>query len=71
MNRTAVSSSNLASVGYDPGQRILEVAFHSGAVYQYYNVPPNVHAGLMAASSHGSYLDTFVKKMGYRYRRIG
>lgn len=70
MVRTSVASSNLASVGYDTQRQILEVGFRDGAVYQYFGVPQSVYAGLMAASSHGSYFDAFVKKMGYRYQRV-
>lgn len=71
MNRTPVSSSNLASVGYDHTTRTLEVAFVHGSVYQYSDVPEHVYHGLMAASSHGSYFDAHVKKAGYVYRKVG
>jgi hypothetical protein len=70
VNRIPVSSSNLASVGYDPELRILEVEFLNRSVYQYLNVPSYVYSGLMGASSHGSYLDSHVKKAGYPYRRV-
>jgi hypothetical protein len=70
MNRTAVSSSNLASVGYDAAQRILEIEFLSGSVYQYFNVPQSVYEGLMAAESHGRYFDANVKKADYSYKQI-
>lgn len=70
MNRDRVSSSNLASIGYDASQNILEIEFHSGGIYQYFNVPERVYSGLMAASSHGSYFDSHVKKAGYRFRKI-
>jgi hypothetical protein len=39
MNRIAVQSSNVTSVGYDASSSTLEVAFHSGGVYQYFGVP--------------------------------
>jgi hypothetical protein len=68
--REQVSSSNLASVGYDPAAQILEIEFHSGGVYQYFGVPTDIYQGLMAASSHGSYFDQFIKKGGYGYRRV-
>ncbi|WP_203338773.1 KTSC domain-containing protein [Nocardioides limicola] len=68
MERVPVVSSNLAEIGYEGG--ILEVAFKNGSVYQYDGVPVEVHAGLMAAPSHGQYLDRFIKKGGYVYRRI-
>ena len=70
MNRTPVSSSNLASVGYQPNIKILEVEFLHGGIYQYSNVPLSVYEGLMAASSHGSYFDQNVKKAGYSYQKI-
>jgi len=70
MNRVRVSSSNLASVGYEPDMRVLEVEFLNGGIYQYSNVPAHVHSGLMSASSHGSYFDAYVKKGGYSYRKI-
>ncbi|MEI8305507.1 MAG: KTSC domain-containing protein [Chloroflexales bacterium] len=70
MQRQPVSSSNIASVGYDAVQQTLEVAFHNGAVYQYFNVPAHIYTGLMQAASHGQYLDAFVKKAGYTYHRV-
>ena len=47
MNRTPVSSSNLASVGYDPENRILEIEFHGGSIYQYFSVPESKYEGLI------------------------
>jgi hypothetical protein len=55
MKRTPVSSSSLASVGYDPATQTLEVEFVHGAVYRYFDVPKSEHRALMAAKSHGSY----------------
>lgn len=70
MNMIPVSSSNLQAVGYDPTTQILRVAFKNGSLYEYSGVPASVHAGLMAAGSHGSYLDTYIKKGPYPYRQI-
>ena len=70
MNRTPVSSSNIASIGYDSGTQTLEVEFHNGSVYQYRNVPSGIYQGLMSAPSHGEYFDAYVKKGGYSYTRI-
>jgi KTSC domain len=69
MNRQAVSSSNVASVGYDPQSNTLEVGFLSGGVYQYYGVPSGIFRGLVGASSVGSYLHHHVKGI-FRYRRV-
>lgn len=70
MERTRVSSSNLASVGYDEANEILEIEFNHGGIYQYFDVPSSVYEGLMNASSHGTYFDSNIKKAGYRYKKI-
>ena len=70
MNRTAVSSSNLTSVGYDTENMILEIEFHNGSIYQYINVPESKYDGLMKASSHGKYFDAYIKKGGYRVKKV-
>ena len=70
MNRTPVTSSNLASVGYDPQTGTLEIEFRNGSIYQYFNVPLEIFNGLMSAGSHGRYFDAYVKKGGYRYIRV-
>jgi hypothetical protein len=55
MDRKAVDSSMLASIGYDAKTQTLELEFNSGEVWQYMDVPPEEFEGLMNASSHGSY----------------
>lgn len=55
MRRQQVQSSSLKSVGYSARQQVLEVEFQAGSVYQYKDVPPEVHQALMAAESKGSY----------------
>lgn len=71
MERTEVDSSNIASVGYDEENSILEIEFNHGGVYQYYDVPVSIYDGLMSASSHGTYFDRHIKKAGYSYKKIG
>ena len=56
MKREAVDSSMIASVGYDPDDRILEVEFTSGTIYQYEDVPPEEFMGLMNSDSKGQYM---------------
>ena len=63
----AIQSSNLAAIDYWGGT--LTIAFHSGGVYQHFNVPPSEYAGLMNASSHGKYFHAHIKNR-YAYRRI-
>ncbi|NVJ10799.1 KTSC domain-containing protein [Myxococcus sp. AM001] len=61
MKRESVASSNISSIGYDALTQTLEVEFHDSGVYQYSQVPANIHAGLLAASSKGSYLASHIK----------
>lgn len=69
MNRRPVTSSNVASVGYDQNTLTLEVEFHSGSVYQYFDVPEAVYQEFMAAESTGRYLNRNIKN-NYRYAQI-
>jgi hypothetical protein len=61
MDRQAVSSSNLASVGYEPSSETLEVEFNTGRIYQYYNVPQFMYDRLMEAGSIGTFLNKEIK----------
>ena len=69
MERVPVSSSNIASVGYDPNSLTLEVEFNSGTVYQYFDVPQNVYEALMSTSSKGGFLNNQIKGV-FRYARV-
>lgn len=71
MDRVPVESSNLASVGYEPGTATLEIEFHKSGIYQYFGVPAHVHEELMAAASKGTYFDQHIKKVGYQYIKVG
>lgn len=55
MEHISVSSSNIASVGYDTATCTLQIKFHSGGLYEYYDVPCYIYQGLMNAPSHGKY----------------
>ena len=69
MKRTTVSSSNLASVGYDEENQILEIEFKHGGVYQYFDVPQSEYDALMNASSHGSYFSNNIRN-DYEYVKL-
>lgn len=69
MNRQPVTSSNIASIGYDADSQTLEIEFLNGGVYQYFDVPQNTHNELMNASSHGQYLAQYIKGV-YRYSKV-
>jgi hypothetical protein len=61
MDKINVSSSNIESIGYDEDNKMLEIKFKSGGIYQYKGVPSKVFQNLMNASSHGKYFSAFIK----------
>lgn len=61
MTRTPVSSSTIASIGYDPTTEILEVEFHKTGLYQYFNVPGFLYESFMAASSQGVFFNSHIR----------
>ena len=70
MERYAVASSNIASIGYDAETETLEVEFLSGSIYQYYNVTQTMYDNLMSEGSKGRFLNTYIKN-AYPYSRVG
>ena len=69
MNRTPVTSSNVATVGYDANTMTLEIEFQNGSVYQYFSVPEVEYQGLITADSVGKYLNQNIKN-NYQYTKI-
>jgi hypothetical protein len=70
MDRIQVSSTELASIGYEEATLVLEVEFRKGGVYRYFEVPAQIYNQLMAASSKGSYFNKVIREGDYRYSRI-
>ena len=69
MERISVQSSNVAEVGYDPNTMTLEVAFHSGGIYQYFDVPGSLFQEMLQAESVGRFLNLYIKN-SYRYAKL-
>ena len=69
MQRQPVSSSNIASIGYDERTQTLEVEFLDDSVYQYFNLPTNIYEALMAAPSHGVFLHANIRDQ-FAYERL-
>lgn len=63
MRMTFVESSLIQAVGYDAERRLLEIAFTSGRVYWYADVPPEVYQSLMAAESKGEYFLAHIREV--------
>ena len=70
MRRVPVDSSVIATVGYDPDDRILEVEFRTGRLYHYFDVPASRYAALMAAESIGHYFNVAIRDK-YRFVELG
>ena len=63
------TSSNIVSLRYDSTTSTLEVSFHNGGLYHYYDVPPQIWEALKVASSQGQYLAAHIKGH-YRYSKV-
>ena len=69
MQRVLVESTTLRSAGHDARSAVLELQFLSGAVYQYFLVPPSVYRDLLGAPSKGGYFNQSIRGK-YLYHRI-
>jgi hypothetical protein len=69
MERTAVTSRNIVSIGYDPSSSTLEIEFKD-ATYQYYGVPADIYEGLLQAPSKGSFFAQYIRRAGYGFAKV-
>lgn len=69
MDRISVSSSNIASVGYDSESMTLEIEFNNGSVYQYFDVGERLYEDLISADSIGGFLAANIKG-SFRFSRV-
>ena len=56
-----LDSSNVTAVTYDDEQQLLQVKFHTGSVYEYYDVPRTTYNNLLKAKSAGKYLNKHIR----------
>lgn len=62
LSLTAIDSSDLEAVGYNPDLEIMDVKFKkSGRTRRFYNVGPLIYHGLISAKSKGAYFATFIR----------
>jgi hypothetical protein len=61
MVRRPVESRLLASVGYDPETRSLEVELRDGTLRLYEDVPRLFYKNMVKSSSIGRYFNTYIK----------
>jgi KTSC domain len=68
LQRIPVQSSVLVSVGYS-ADSFLDLEFHSGAVYRYFDVPPSIFQALFTADSLGSFFSRNIRNH-FRFQRL-
>ncbi len=54
--RIKVKSSIIFSIGYDAVNKILQVEFRKGTIYEYYDIPDIVYQNFMNAESKGNFI---------------
>lgn len=54
MERKEIQSSNVKSLGYE--DKVLEVEFHRGGIYQYSPITETAYNALMASDSKGKWI---------------
>ena len=69
MRRVTVTSTTVASAGYDDSARVMEIEFTGGAVYRYDGVPRQVFEEMLAAESVGRYFNEHVRDV-YAFTRL-
>lgn len=70
MIRESVSSTSIASIGYDEASQTLEIEFSNGSVYQYYNVPQTIFDELRTSPSVGKFHAYQIKDV-FPFSRVG
>jgi len=69
METISVESSHMATMGYEPDTKVLQIGFKNNTLYEYFDVPPNVWEEFKAAESKGKYLAKFIKGT-YQYKKV-
>lgn len=60
-NRIQLDSTSIAWVAYSAEQRLLEVMFQNGKVYDYFDVPSHIYTQLLGAKSKGHYFNHHIR----------
>ena len=62
IDREAVDSSNIASIGYAPDRRVLAVEFKSGAIFHYRDVDPTFAGEFYGSLSKGQFFNMHIRR---------
>lgn len=69
MERQAVKSSSIKSIGYNEASQTLEVEFANGGVYQHSGVGPETYQTLITAPSIGKAYQQLIRGL-YPHRKV-
>ncbi len=69
IKREPVQSSVIASAGYDASRRLLELEFHSWAIYRYFEVAEEVFRNFLSAESKGHFFGSNIRNK-FRNERV-
>jgi hypothetical protein len=70
LERQPVKSRILRSMGYEDKEKILEIEFQNGLVYQFLEVPPKIWAELRKSGEIGKYFTDKVRTK-FKSKQIG
>lgn len=68
MKRIPVKSGAIRAIGYDEAAQMMEIEFKNGRVYQYFEVPPEIHKTIITADSISQAFNDTTRNI-YEYRR--
>ncbi len=67
INMTPVESNQVAAIGYDARTKNLVVILtRGGALYQYPDVEPDMHAAFIGAESIGKFFGAYIKTLPFK-----
>jgi hypothetical protein len=64
-DETPVASTNVDTIGPYKSDGSLQVTFLSGAIYMYYDVPPEIARAFLAAQSPGQFVNYVMSAFAY------
>jgi len=67
MNWILIESNSINKVKYEFG--ILEIVFHNGGYYKYFDVSEDIYESFLSSNSKGSYFNKCIKNI-YKYQKI-
>lgn len=69
MERKEVKSSQIKTVGHDAAALQLEIEFHTGHVYRYFDVTAEEHQKFITADSIGKHFGQFIRNVK-KYEKV-